>query len=51
MIKLRESNKNIEAEKLKSLQSRAFRAKEDIMSSHLIDGESFLDELEAGDHD
>ena len=40
-----------EALKLQLLQSRAIKAKKDIEKGNTIDGESFLDALEAGQHD
>ncbi len=46
-----EEYESIEALKLRLLQSRAMQAKADIEAGNLIDGESFFDELEAGQHD
>jgi prevent-host-death family protein len=43
-----EEYENIEALKLRLLQSRAMQAKADIEAGNLVDGESFLDELEEG---
>ena len=40
-----------EALKLQLLQARASRAKSDIESGHTVDGESFFDALESGQHD
>lgn len=42
---------NIEALKLRMLQSRAAQAKADIEAGNLVDGDSFFDELESGHHD
>lgn len=41
----------IEALKLRLLQSRAVKAKDDIDNEDTVDGESFFDELESGQHD
>jgi len=43
--------KSIEALKLRLLQSKAAKAKDDIYNGHMVDGESFFDELESGKHD
>ena len=42
---------SIEALKLKLLQSRATQAKADIEAGNIVDGESFFDDLESGQHD
>jgi prevent-host-death family protein len=42
---------SIEALKLQFLQSRVAKAKADIDSSNTIDGDSFFDELDAGQYD
>ena len=42
---------SIEALKIGFLQSRAKKAKEDIANQDTVDGESFFDELESGQHD
>ena len=42
---------SIEALKLQCLQSRARKARADIEAGNLADGDSFFDELEAGQHD
>jgi len=42
---------SIEALKLQLLQSRAIQANADIEADNLVDGETFFDELEAGQHD
>ena len=42
--------KSIEALKLRLLQSKAAKAKDDIYNGNMIDGESFFDELESGKH-
>ncbi|VAW71957.1 Prevent host death protein, Phd antitoxin [hydrothermal vent metagenome] len=42
---------DIESLKLSLLQARAARAKDDIASDNLQDGESFFNELESGEHD
>jgi len=42
---------SIEALKLQLLQSRAAQAKADIDSGNTLDGDSFFDELEAGQYD
>jgi prevent-host-death family protein len=42
---------SIEALKLQFLQSRVAQAKADIDSSNTIDGDSFFDELDAGQYD
>lgn len=41
----------IEALKLGLLQSRAIQAKADIEAGNTIDGESFFNDLESGQHD
>tara|TARA_B100000902_G_C27292955_1_gene908284 strand:- start:1119 stop:1385 length:267 start_codon:yes stop_codon:yes gene_type:complete len=46
-----EEYENIEALKLRLLQSRAIQANADIEAGNLVDGDSFFDELEAGHHD
>lgn len=43
--------KGIEALKLRLLKSRIIQAKKDIASQETVDGESFFDELEAGQYD
>jgi prevent-host-death family protein len=43
--------KSIEALKLQLLQSKAAKAKDDIQKGYMVDGESFFDELESGQHD
>jgi len=43
--------KSIEALKLQLLQSKAAKAKDDIHNGNMVDGESFFDELESGQHD
>jgi len=40
-----------EALKLQLLQSRAIKAKNDVERGNTIDGESFFDALESGQHD
>ncbi len=42
---------NFEALKLQLLQSRAARAKADIAAGNTVDGESFFNDLESGQHD
>ncbi len=42
---------SIEALKLQLLQSHAIQANIDIKAGDLVDGETFFDELEAGQHD
>jgi len=42
---------DIESLKLSLLQARAARAKDDIASGNLQDGESFFNALESGEHD
>jgi len=42
---------SIEALKIGFLQSRARKAKEDIVNQDTVDGESFFDELDPGQHD
>jgi prevent-host-death family protein len=42
---------SIEALKIDFLQSRAIKAKKDIANQDTVDGESFFDELESGQHD
>ena len=42
---------NIEALKLQLLQSRAMQAKVDIDAGNTVDGETFFDDLEAGQYD
>lgn len=42
---------SIEALKLQLLQSRAIQADIDIKAGNLVDGDTFFDELEAGQHD
>lgn len=46
-----EEFENIEALKIRFLQSRAIQAKGDIANKNTVDGESFLDELESGKYD
>ncbi len=46
-----EEYENIEALKLRLLQFRAVQAATDITAGNLIDGESFFNELESGQHD
>ncbi len=46
-----EDFENIEALKIRFLQSRAIQAKDDIANKNTVDGESFLDELESGKYD
>ena len=41
----------MEALKLRLLQSRAIQAKADIKAGNTIDGESFFNDLESGQHD
>lgn len=43
--------KSIEALKLRLLQTRAAKAKDDIFNGNMVDGESFFDELESGQYD
>ena len=43
--------KGIEALKLRLLQSRAAKAKDDIVNGKTVDGESFFEELESGQYD
>ncbi len=43
--------KSIEALKLRLLQSKAAKAKDDIFNGKMADGESFFDELESGQYD
>ncbi len=40
-----------EALKIEMLKSRAIKAQNEIATGNLIDGESFFNELEAGQHD
>ena len=42
---------SIEALKIGLLQSRAIKAKEEVANQMTVDGESFFDELESGQHD
>ena len=42
---------SIEALKLRLMQSRAAQAKADIETGNTVDGESFFDGLENGEHD
>lgn len=42
---------SIKALKLRFLQSRAIQAKADIEADNTIDGESFFNDLESGQHD
>jgi len=42
---------SIEALKLQLLQTRAAQAKADIEAGNLVDGDTFFDELEAGQYD
>ena len=46
-----EEYENIEALRIRFLQSRAIKAKDDIANKNTIDGESFFDELESGKYD
>ncbi len=46
-----EEYESIKALKLRLLQLRATQAKADITVGNLVDGESFFEELEAGQHD
>lgn len=46
-----EDYESIETLKLRLLQLRAEQARADIEAGSLIDGESFFDALEAGNHD
>ncbi len=46
-----EEYESMEALKLRLLQSRAAKAKDDIRDGHTVDGEQFFDELEAGKYD
>ena len=46
-----EEYESMEALKLRMLQLKAAKAKDDILSGHTVDGEQFFDELEAGKHD
>jgi prevent-host-death family protein len=46
-----EEYESIEALKLRLLQSRVAQAKADIEAGKTIDGESFFDSLENGEHD
>jgi prevent-host-death family protein len=50
VISMEEYESN-EALKLEALKARAAKAKSDIAASNTIDGESFFDALEAGQHD
>lgn len=42
---------NMEALKLRLLQSRVVQAKADIAADNTVDGDSFFDSLEKGDYD
>ena len=42
---------SIEALKIRFLQTRAIKAKDDIANQNTVDGESFFDELVSGKHD
>ena len=42
---------SIEALKIGLLQFRAIKAKEEVANQMTVDGESFFDELESGQHD
>ena len=42
---------NMEALKLKLLQAKAIKAKEDIRNGQTVDGESFIEELANGKYD
>ena len=42
---------SIEALKIGLLQSRAIKAKEEVANQMTVDGESFFDELESGQHE
>lgn len=46
-----EEYESIEVLKLRLLKLRAMQARADIEAGNLIEGESFFDELEAGQHD
>lgn len=46
-----EEYENMEALKLRLLQSKATKAKKDISAGFTVDGEQFFDELDAGKHD
>lgn len=46
-----EEYERIEALKLRLLQSRAIQAKADIEAGNTIDGESFFNDLDAGQYD
>lgn len=46
-----EEYENIEALKLRLLQSRAIQANTDIAAGNLADGETFFNELESGKYD
>jgi len=46
-----EEYESIEALRLMLLQSRAIQAKADIAAGNTIDGESFFNDLESGQHD
>ncbi|MCF6236840.1 MAG: type II toxin-antitoxin system Phd/YefM family antitoxin [Gammaproteobacteria bacterium] len=46
-----EEYKSIEALKLQLLQSKAAKAKDDIHNGNMVNGESFFDALESGQHD
>jgi len=50
VISMEEYDSN-EALKLQLLQSRAIRARSDIEGGNTMDGESFFDALESGQHD
>ena len=46
-----EEYESSEAMKLDALKARVAKAKHDIAAGNTIDGETFFDELEAGQHD
>ncbi|GAB3025294.1 type II toxin-antitoxin system Phd/YefM family antitoxin [Bowmanella dokdonensis] len=46
-----EEYESIEAVKLRLLQSRAVQADADIAAGNLVDGESFFNEVQSGQHD
>jgi prevent-host-death family protein len=48
MVISAEDYESIEALKLRLLQSRAMQARADIAAGHLVDGESFFEDLETG---
>jgi prevent-host-death family protein len=46
-----EDFETIEALKLHLLQARVAKARDDIAKGNMVEGESFFDELESGQHD